>query len=554
MGTIVGTFTLPLSGREAASIVAEAPEAGDLPVMDLMVPPQCSKSGPGKNVMVWITDDGRKMVWRPETEEEIAEARRFYEASRNPGCPQVPEHEVFPIAFSDEEQRLLAAIVEHPEDDRPRELYADWLTRQGDPRGEFIRSHLIVYRYPSTDSRNQQADEVAWNLLQEHGQSWYRPLAALGLWPTMWSEFCPQYWMSRGLIEHAEVNVTGIFPERTGLLFQAAPSLIELVIQLGNLDVAKTFAHPQFNQIRGLTFKAAFDGTLENKGLIALTESQNLSRLERLNISKTIVDHRGVDALAKSPLMGRLKELDISNCDLSDNEADILARSKKASQLKHLDLQSNDIGAQGAIALLTSSQLSSLETLDLSTNRSIGQEGLDSLSAPPSKCLKCLRLGLCDLDESAARILIDWLEGSHLEELELWRNNLPLSIVERLSQSKGFKRLKGLDLSWNPIGDASVQALVKSPRRLESLKLNQCGLHAVSVRAIADAPHFAQLKTLELYENPIGFAGAELLAKSRYLQNLTSLQVGENTVGEEGRDLLKGRFGEGVVVFQTENE
>ena len=34
---------------------------------------------------------------------------------------------------------FLQAIVEAPDDDTPRLIYADWLEERGDPRGEFIR-------------------------------------------------------------------------------------------------------------------------------------------------------------------------------------------------------------------------------------------------------------------------------------------------------------------------------------------------------------------------------------------------------------------------------
>ena len=35
--------------------------------------------------------------------------------------------------------QLLAAIIEDPDDDAPRLVYADWLQAQGDPRGELMQ-------------------------------------------------------------------------------------------------------------------------------------------------------------------------------------------------------------------------------------------------------------------------------------------------------------------------------------------------------------------------------------------------------------------------------
>ncbi|MCI0460370.1 MAG: TIGR02996 domain-containing protein [Gemmataceae bacterium] len=38
-----------------------------------------------------------------------------------------------------DEQALLNAVLTAPEDDQLRQVYADWLEEQGDPRGEFLR-------------------------------------------------------------------------------------------------------------------------------------------------------------------------------------------------------------------------------------------------------------------------------------------------------------------------------------------------------------------------------------------------------------------------------
>ena len=47
------------------------------------------------------------------------------------------------------ETAFLAAILERPEDDFPRLVYADWLDENGDPaRAEFIRLQLQLAREP----------------------------------------------------------------------------------------------------------------------------------------------------------------------------------------------------------------------------------------------------------------------------------------------------------------------------------------------------------------------------------------------------------------------
>ena len=77
-----------------------------------------------------------------------------------------------------DEQRLLAAIVEAPDDDAPRLVYADWLQSRGDPRGEFIQLQCQLAATPDDDRR--RAMRIAENkLLAAHGKAWLAPLVDL---------------------------------------------------------------------------------------------------------------------------------------------------------------------------------------------------------------------------------------------------------------------------------------------------------------------------------------------------------------------------------------
>jgi uncharacterized protein (TIGR02996 family) len=46
------------------------------------------------------------------------------------------------------EEAFLQAIIESPEDDAPRLVYADWLEERGDPRGEFLRLECRLRSLP----------------------------------------------------------------------------------------------------------------------------------------------------------------------------------------------------------------------------------------------------------------------------------------------------------------------------------------------------------------------------------------------------------------------
>jgi len=50
-------------------------------------------------------------------------------------------------------EALHRAVLEHPDDDTPRLVYADWLEEHGDPRGEFIRVQCELARMGYDDPR-----------------------------------------------------------------------------------------------------------------------------------------------------------------------------------------------------------------------------------------------------------------------------------------------------------------------------------------------------------------------------------------------------------------
>ena len=58
---------------------------------------------------------------------------------------------------------ILQDIIEQPDDDTPRLVYADWLDEYGDSadrdRAEFIRTQIALAREPAQDPWERQAPE-----------------------------------------------------------------------------------------------------------------------------------------------------------------------------------------------------------------------------------------------------------------------------------------------------------------------------------------------------------------------------------------------------------
>src|SRR5262249_10870850 len=74
------------------------------------------------------------------------------------------------------DEAFIEAIVESPDDDGLRLIYADWLDERGDPRGEFIRVQVQLARLPEDDPRQEELEARASELLEEHKDEWVGPV------------------------------------------------------------------------------------------------------------------------------------------------------------------------------------------------------------------------------------------------------------------------------------------------------------------------------------------------------------------------------------------
>src|SRR5437762_113242 len=141
------------------------------------------------------------------------------------------------------------AILDNPDEVANYAAYADWLTEQGDPRGEFIQVQLALESegLPTSERQKLQRREKA--LLKEHESEW------VGEWAALAQE-------------------TG--PEGRGQLPMPGPKyrfergcLAEVNLDLMNLACARAFvAAPQTRLVRILRIGDCYDerGTYEPGG------------------------------------------------------------------------------------------------------------------------------------------------------------------------------------------------------------------------------------------------------------------------------------------------
>jgi uncharacterized protein (TIGR02996 family) len=77
------------------------------------------------------------------------------------------------------EEAFLLAIIDEPEDDGLRLIFADWLEEQCDPRGEFIHVQMELARGVTENRLRRRLKARERELLEAHAAEWLGPLRGL---------------------------------------------------------------------------------------------------------------------------------------------------------------------------------------------------------------------------------------------------------------------------------------------------------------------------------------------------------------------------------------
>src|SRR4051794_16123817 len=97
---------------------------------------------------------------------------------------------------------LLTAIGEHPEEDTPRLMYADWLEENGQPeRADFVRAQVELARAGLTDAERYPHIRKNVNYLTNYVREWRDALPQIK--GVEWGDF------NRGLIEEVRAPDEG---------------------------------------------------------------------------------------------------------------------------------------------------------------------------------------------------------------------------------------------------------------------------------------------------------------------------------------------------------
>ncbi|MBS0262257.1 MAG: TIGR02996 domain-containing protein, partial [Planctomycetes bacterium] len=559
----IGTFAIP-------SLPSGEQPAADPPIRTLLSIPTRRVSKQGLVQITWReqTPEGvRTVTWMPSTPAELTEANEFYDRAHQL-APESPLERVADwvkdlfagSSRSAEEQQLLQAIISAPGEIPPLLNYADWLTAQGNPQGEFVRVDCLLETLLPDDPASEELNRRWSKLYEKLEGKLLKPLEKLGTSPGL----------ENGLVRTVEIDNPRILPRKVKQLFDAAPLLREMTLA-GSIDLEEVAKCPQMSQIESLLLS---DCEVTDEGLGAILTSPHFQALTDLKLSGLPLSDEVVEQLAQSPIAGRLKRLNLNGCELTTQAIESLARSPGFQQLEDLDLGGNKLDDAALSLLAGCTNLRNVRRLDLSELR-VTADGINALiRAAFFPTLEVLDLSSSRLTDPAKIAPFRQVQTAQLRELDLgasvqgdamltllserpWLGRLtslkidlcaPLTVegIRRLVESPYLGRLAELDIAYARPGLEGVQLLANCPglTGLRELNLADCDLSADCARILIESDFADSLEELNLNRNPIGDEGALILANCGRLQRLKYLFLTEDDFSKNAWDALQQRFGD----------
>jgi uncharacterized protein (TIGR02996 family) len=386
---------------------------------------------------------------------------------------------------------FLRDILERPEDDSVRLIYADWLQDHGEQdRAEFIRLQCERARR-GPDAPPEKREET---LLKKHRVAWEKEIPA-------WAR--RQVRFERGFIVHIQCTARDFLAGSDGLFRRAPVQSIEF--RTYSERTRELAACPELSRLRELTFDGWHGDHLRPGGARAFFRSPHLAGLRVLNLAASRLGPTGIQALADCPHLAGLTRLELNGNDLGPKGAAALAGSSHLTSLTHLNLGYNRIGDRGFAALASSPTLRRLTDLEVWDN-ALTDRSTQALAEAPWM-LTSLSLARNPIGNAGARWLASSKHLSHLTTLVLSETYLTAAGVRALAGSPHLAGLQQFDLEDNPLGDEGALALAASPHlgSLVRLNLRDTGVRDEGALALAASPSLSSLAFLDLFEILAGF-------------------------------------------------
>jgi uncharacterized protein (TIGR02996 family) len=314
-----------------------------------------------------------------------------------------------------EREALLRAVCQHPDDNTPRFVFADWLDEHDEPeRAEFIRVQIELSSHPESDKRHLlQAREA--ELLSDHSEEWVQPLVEYWL---DWSD--KPYAFCRGFVEELELEAA-TFIDRGEELFAMTPlrgvrlpdeewyevlAACPLLLRLKSLDLTGSgltsgfrgihdfLASPNLGRIEHLILQGMDDNAhLDPTGVDTLAKNPHLLHLRHLDLSNNWFGPEGIPPLIEAIWLPQLERLELEGVGIADEGVDWLAGATRFTNLQILNLVANSIGDRGGRRILQTDWLDQLAMLDLRDHYGYRERHIDEGLRDETIALLKLRFG-----------------------------------------------------------------------------------------------------------------------------------------------------------------
>jgi uncharacterized protein (TIGR02996 family) len=324
-----------------------------------------------------------------------------------------------------DESALLAAIWEHPQEDTPRLMYADWLDERGGEseaaRAELIRVQCALESLDGDDPRFDELEARAEALQNKWDRKWRRAMPKGCKQGYVYTRGFPVPYLGQlsvaGLVKQGESRMKcaplwryhyGVYGRHLDELL-AWPYLHRLEMFALRPDLPDGWAKrlAACDGLRNVTDLQLIDCWLSADEMQTILDAWTGRHLRTLRFDTS--DSDALWVLANHPAAAGLRSLVIDECRLPTTAIRHLARGKSLTQLigltfdygrmgdalvkellkwpvlrklRSLSLAENRLTNAGAVALAKSRSLANLRSLWLGANR-IGAKGIQALVASP---------------------------------------------------------------------------------------------------------------------------------------------------------------------------
>lgn len=360
---------------------------------------------------------------------------------------------------------LMRAIVERPDDDAPRLVYADALLERGDARGDLIRLQVAADAKPTPPNVVQLNTKLN-QLLRTS-------------WKTFAGEAAPyanEHSFRRGFAEKLTMTVSAFEKHGERLFTQTPARALAFAKPLTDAELARLADAPALEHVHELCFDYPTTGAVP-RTIAPFARSRRLFNLQRLELRGAGASDSDWVKFFTGLYAPKLTELRIRSRRISPAIYAGIAANGDLRQLRVLDVYADGTTSSDADASFAHlAGVAGLEEVRVWHHRKLG-DGLAALFGPKARC----RLKKLDVLSSAVTgallKAIDSPRGDSLVDLDLRDTRINAKDALAFVRSKHLESLERLRL-WNydhPWKAAEVDAVTEAARAQPKLQKLEVG-------------------------------------------------------------------------------